>query len=651
MDEGAKITRRNALSALSTGAAALLATDSTKSNEQRSDGFTSDEDAMPQFPTMAVAELFNPAVSPPYIRTSGGAAASDGQGGIFAKVAVEPTHDRKFQIANGTWYERSLGEAYFDDDPLATPYAIIKKMRHWITPADYGAVGSLATPDDEAMLRTINAAVRPGWNLPRPIYLEKGDILLTEHNILGQWDSLNRAIYKGVFGLTMFGAGPYASRLVMQQDSNIDDKWFYDGQNAAGTGSANNGLLFPTFRDFTMTRQGVGAAKVHCFRPFAEANGYPSQKFRFFNTRWRDLGTVMHLSGSVNCDSNGFFGTHATQCDTFILCDNAQAVAHNVIGCDFELAFRDIFKFTKGASLNVIGGSYMMHTFARAEHFILNVPSIAGGATGTFVIQGIRTEMNSRYAKILNVSGADNGANYHISDSAFRTNIGGARNSFQIDPQCKAQVVIERNELLNLHQLEWKAASANYEFHSGPYARVIFRDNSGFGRSDVKWGANAIGWTEISGDKLGAMDFSGGGKGKLSSLQSCAANTDRRKVANGWVRYWPCDGNDASVHGEDDFQVIIPVGSIIREIHVEKAAGGSSTTTYQLEVVDADGNVLGQSTSAPQNAKHTISITGQWLIVSTANLGTIRVRPVSGSVGSNVSTEMGARDIFAVEYY
>lgn len=605
---------------------------------------------MPQFPTKALAELFNPAVSPPYIRTSGGVAASDGQGGIFAKVAVEPTHDRKFQIANGTWYERSHGEAYFDDDPLATPYAIIKKMRHWITPADYGATGSLSTVDDDAMSKTLDAAIRPGWNFPRPIYLEKGDLLLSETNILGAWNTLV-APFKGVFGLTIFGAGPYASRLVMQQDSNTDDKWFYDGQNAAGTASANNGLIYPTFRDFTMTRQGAGTAKVHAFRLYAEPNGFPSQKFRIFNVRWRDLGTIFKVRGTVNGDSNAFFGTHATQCDTFIDCENPQSLVFNVLGCDFELALKDIFKFSQGNGLNVVGGSYMMHTFATAEHFILNLAADPAGIVSNFAIQGIRTEMNSAFAKIVNISGANNAASVVVKDSAFRTLLGGPRNSFQIDPQSKALVVVERNELLNLHQLEWKAASANYEVRSGPYARAIFRDNSGFGRSDVTWGANAIGWTEISGDKLGAMDFSGGGKGKLSSLQSCAANTDRRKVANGWLRYWPCDGNDASVHGEDDFQVIIPVGSIIREIHVEKAAGGSSTTTYQLEVVDADGNVLGQSTSAPQNAKHTISITGQWLIVSTANLGTIRVRPVSGSVGSNVSTEMGPRDIFAVEYY
>ncbi|MER9558718.1 hypothetical protein [Mesorhizobium sp. M0323] len=590
MDDSAKITRRTALSGLGIGAATFLATDASKSKEQRLSELTFDE-------------------------------------------------------------ERALREAHSEDEVLATPYTMVKKMRHWITPADYGAVGSLATADDEAMLRTINAALRPGWNLPRPIYLEAGDILLTEHNILGQWDSINRAAFKGVFGFTIFGAGPYASRLVMQQDSNVEDKWFYDGQTSAGTASANNGLIYPTFRDFTMTRKGTGTAKVHAFRLFSEANGYPSQKFRFFNTRWRDLGTVFRVRGTANGDSNAFFGTHATQCDTFIDCENPQAVIFNVFGCDFELAYEDIFKFTQGNGLNVVGGSYMMHTFAPAEHFILNLAADPAGITSNFAIQGIRTEMNSIYAKIVNITGHNNAANVSIRDSAFRTLRGGPRNAFVLAPDSRAQLTVERCELLNNYKLEWLAGSPNYEFTEGPFARAVFRDNRGFGRDDIVWGANAVGWTDVSGDQLGATDFSGGGKGKRCGIQSCSGNTDRLKIANGWVRHWPCTDNDASVHDEDNFQVRIPIGSIIRAVRVRKAAGGASATTYQLEVVDADGNVLGQSVRAAQNAEHLVDVQDLWRVVTTANLGTIRVRPVSGAAGSTVSTTMGAGDIFAIEYY
>ncbi|MER9665566.1 hypothetical protein [Mesorhizobium sp. M0203] len=620
------------------------------------EGFASDivsQGNVPIYALKATVEGGTIPVGITVIRINDLVTAGDGKGGQFTYSATEPASVHKVQSANGRWFERSLGDAFFQDDDLATPYSFIKRSRKWLTPEDYGASGSLSVVDDDALFRTINNAVRiGGWEHPRPIILDTGPLLVSTSSILGMWDSIPTAVNKGIYGLNISGRGANASRIVMQQDSNVTDKFFYDNQDGAGTGSANNGLLFPVFRDFALARQGAGTAKVHGFRLFPTANGYPSQKWRFFNTKFSTLGEVLRIKGTVNGSENLFVGTHASACDSFIVNENSQALNQTVLGCDFERAKADIFKFTRGSGLTVIGGSYIMDAAATADHYILNAPATSDGITGSFLLQALRTEMRSAFARILNLTGNDNGAEYVLRGSSFRTTTGGARNSFVVDPDAAVNLLVESCELNNLHLLEWLAATASYEFAATrPWSRAVFRQNRGLSRDNVTWGSNAIGWTEISGDQLGAMDFSGGGKGKSSGIQSSAANTDRLKVANGWVRNWPCTGRDASVFGEDDFQVIIPIGSIITAVHMKKIASGATATAYQLEVVDGNGVVLGQSVLAQQKDQHTIDVVDLRRHVTDALGGTIRVRYVAATPGSNVNQTFATTDDFAVEYY
>lgn len=69
----------------------------------------------PQFATKATAEAFRPVLAPDYIRTAGYAAAGDGGGALYKKVAVQPTHAGKLSITllGGAvvWYE--LAEEVF----------------------------------------------------------------------------------------------------------------------------------------------------------------------------------------------------------------------------------------------------------------------------------------------------------------------------------------------------------------------------------------------------------------------------------------------------------------------------------------------------------------------------------------------------------
>lgn len=59
----------------------------------------------PQFGNVAAAQLYNPTAAPTYIRTAGYIASGDGGGALYKKVATQPSHAGKIQIASGQWYE------------------------------------------------------------------------------------------------------------------------------------------------------------------------------------------------------------------------------------------------------------------------------------------------------------------------------------------------------------------------------------------------------------------------------------------------------------------------------------------------------------------------------------------------------------------
>ncbi|MFD2646383.1 hypothetical protein ACFSX5_01085 [Devosia albogilva] len=59
----------------------------------------------PQFPTIAAAQLFDPATVPDYIRTEGRDTVSDGGGGLYAATETEPATQPKFFNANvNRWF-------------------------------------------------------------------------------------------------------------------------------------------------------------------------------------------------------------------------------------------------------------------------------------------------------------------------------------------------------------------------------------------------------------------------------------------------------------------------------------------------------------------------------------------------------------------
>lgn len=83
------------------------------------------------FDTKAEAEAYNPATAPDTIVLRGYASAGDGGGALYKKVASEPSHAGKLQIAEGTWYELAEFDA--------------------INPIMFGANGDGSTDDHSAI--------------------------------------------------------------------------------------------------------------------------------------------------------------------------------------------------------------------------------------------------------------------------------------------------------------------------------------------------------------------------------------------------------------------------------------------------------------------------------------------------------------------
>lgn len=71
------------------------------------------------FATKAAAQAYNPVVSPDFLQLAGLTTSGDGGAALYKKVAVQPSHLGKLQIANGTWYEIAESEI----DPLQMPGA------------------------------------------------------------------------------------------------------------------------------------------------------------------------------------------------------------------------------------------------------------------------------------------------------------------------------------------------------------------------------------------------------------------------------------------------------------------------------------------------------------------------------------------------
>jgi hypothetical protein len=517
---------------------------------------------------------------------------------------------------------------------------------------DYGAIGDGSTDDTNAILAAINAAVSFGANTPKAIYFPRGNYVITQTNVFGQWNSIDTANFRGVRGLTLFGDNKYTS-IITVKNTGATDFYFYDNYDGVST-AANNSLQWPRFRDLGFVGDKQSTGKINGFREWGVPNGYPSQNFNFDNCWVYRINDFLILGGSVNASENTFINCAAQEVDRFIYSINSQAVNHTLLNCNIENYFTTVFDFEKGGQLNVIGGSYIAN--AGAPSLFLHVHPPSGIGVGSqFNFRGVKTEMHDPGNKLINLSGIDNDAAVTFNTCSFYTRTGlSSADAISVGAASNVRLNFSYCDFSGNDGLTWiNNGSPNYWVSPENYSIVVFEYCVRFSKININWQSNTIGYTRIF--STSGVDFEGGAYGTFPGNDTAIKNV-APKFALGYGQIWPNSNGNV-------LTCVLPLKSTIKAIYVRKGANSSSSSTYQLQVVDGAGTPIvvptwatgtNVSTSAARLVEHNIFIQNLMKYVSDTTTATITVTTTAGNAGDAVYQEFhtySENDIFVVEYF
>jgi hypothetical protein len=515
---------------------------------------------------------------------------------------------------------------------------------------DFGAKGDGVTDDSAAFIAAINYCVSFGYNKVKQLHIPTGNYLLSQNNVFGQWNSIDTSVYKGILGFTVTGDGMDNTKITLT-NAGATDFYLWDNYSGSGTTAANNSLQFPTFENLTFIGNAASTGKVHAFRGYGAANGYPTQGLVFNRCRFSSFGTVYQAAGGVNESENTWNECHIDSCGTFFYSVNPQSVNHAFIACHAELMTSDVFNFVGGGNITVLGGSYILSGATSSSYILkLNPPNNVGtGCTYRFI--NIRTEMYGQYAKILSYTGQTNDSIVVFDTCYFGETIGASTptDSININAQCYGAVTFT-NSVINSHGVTWIDGAAAFYYSQAPWPILTFDACKNFTSANIVYPTTGIGQTRIVNN--GQLDYDGSTLGKVlgNTTRSAALKV---KVYSGWFIRFP---NDTGGGGS----IVLPVGSLIKGIKVRKTAFGASTATYQLQVVDGAGTPIvipayatGTNTSTVgfRNIQHNIVIDNLMQYVTNTTNGTVTLTTSVGNAGDGVVQDLLAGDYFLVEYY
>jgi hypothetical protein len=526
---------------------------------------------------------------------------------------------------------------------------------------DYGAVGDGVADDSSAIKAAINAAVASGWDSPKAIYFPMGNYLVTETNVLGQWNSINTSVYKGVKGLTLFGDNKYSSTITLR-NAGATDFYFYDNYDGVSA-AANNSLQWPRFCDLGFIGDQQSSGVVHGFRCWGESNGFPTQNFNFDNCQLFRINDVLILEGTVNCSENTFNNCSIQEVRKAIYSNNSQAVNHTFLECNVENYFDCVFDFTKGGQLNVIGGSYIGNaTPGQADSVVLRVNPPAGTGVGSqFKFIGIKTELKETTNRIVDARGIDNDAQISFDSCSFTTRLGGyASSSIIVGAASHVQLKFSSCKFSGEDGVIWENnGAAGYWITATPginfFSTLEFVNCINISVNDVVWQSNTLGFTKFYGN--GSTPVEMGNFGVFTGNTPATLGLTY-KVVQGYGTYWPQGGASPIAY----ISATVPIGSTIKSILVRKGASGASASSYQLQIQDGGGTPItipawatgsNASTIAQQSQEHYIFVGNLMKYVANATAAEIRVAVTSGNEGVSAfqlfhtATE---NDLFLIEY-
>ncbi|MEV4746417.1 glycosyl hydrolase family 28-related protein [Streptosporangium sp. NPDC049248] len=285
---------------------------------------------------------------------------------------------------------------------------------------DHGAKGDGVTDDSDAIKAAVTAAIAGRTNgvVKKEIYFPPGTYKVTKKDTLMWSPTGGRA--DQIFGLRFRGAGPRVTTINFATDftANSDPR-----ENNLITAAVR--LRYAYFQDmaFQSTNPNNRFAYYWSVDTIDDTSQYPeygngqNQYFVYQNIEWKGAwDRVIGIDGDHEANNNSEHhfilcstDTASVYTDAFLHCGISSPSSRNqqnqflnyfMLSCNFALAGGDFFRFDRGGSINVIGGSWSMVGSSPARYFYMPLANGEIGAT-RLSVSGVRFEPKSANHKII----------------------------------------------------------------------------------------------------------------------------------------------------------------------------------------------------------------------------------------------------------
>lgn len=285
---------------------------------------------------------------------------------------------------------------------------------------DYGAKGDGITDDSDAIKAAVTAALsgRSNGVVRKEVFFPPGNYKITKKDTL-MWSPTSGNADQ-VFGLRFRGGGPRVTNINFATNftANADPR-----ENNLITAAVR--LRYAYFEDMSFQSNNANNRFAYYWSvDTIDANSqYPAygtgqnQYFVYKNVEWKGpWDRVIGIDGDHEANNNSEHhfilcstDTVSVYTDAFLHCGISSPSSRNqqnqflnffMLSCNFALAGGDFFRFDRGGSINVLGGSWSMVGSNPARYFYM--PLANGELSATRLnVQGVRFEPKSANHKII----------------------------------------------------------------------------------------------------------------------------------------------------------------------------------------------------------------------------------------------------------
>lgn len=513
---------------------------------------------------------------------------------------------------------------------------------------DFGAVGDGSTDDSAAILAAVNAAAGATNNstsVRASVYFPPGIYLVTTTACFTPTVStFNR-------GIEFYGSGWYAS--IIRYGTLSGATWFYDN-------GATSRTQFATFANLGFEGMNPSAFSVYTDIP-SNAKGFKitssahEQGFKFLQCRFSYFDTLFDMEGT-NTASEMIF----SQCrfshikSTFYVINNLQSFDHEFYGCDLQVLYGDGFSIgsSGGGCVKWYGGYINLNNASGSDKYLFKSAGTSGAIGNPSLFSGPKLEFLGNTSNLISTTTAaevdvifDSGCVISTTASSNLTNfcnvnnqstvkfrahfIEGSTGKFQFTCTNTAAFYGE-NGAVDFSGSKVPTLWSTRMNMSGAWGKI-----TGDGLSGTAVGAPAGGFHEAFDFnfnwRAGTAGLVGVWASSGATLQDCGSPVNanvRVKTAHLKLpsEYWPTT---------TEHTLVLPVGSIIRNIYIKKPAGSADATATSIRVTNNDKSVVHlASGSAAYNLAHSAVLTDYFYNVgSTSNEYTLRLAVTNATTG------------------